>query len=184
MKKLLAILLLICCVPSWSADLLTEYIATLEQQEISKQWVDAQATEDLSEDKTTQIVSHTYAHSIALGISPLLILAVTRVESGFRPHVTSSHGAKGLMQVMPKPHRKALAGRNVFNPSVNIEVGSMVLGDCLERNNRNVYKALNCYSGGGGRRYYQSVQKALTELTNFVRSESRRPTTSLFASNP
>ncbi len=53
----------------------------------------------------------------ALGLDPLLILAVMAVESSLDPEAESHYGAKGLMQIVPRFHRDSLDGTAVRRPS-------------------------------------------------------------------
>ncbi|RCS57473.1 lytic transglycosylase domain-containing protein [Parvibium lacunae] len=70
-------------------------------------------------------------------LDPLLILAVTAIESRFNPFAESSMGAQGLMQVMSRVHQDKLADfggkQAALNPVTNIKVGALVLKDCVKR---------------------------------------------------
>lgn len=70
-------------------------------------------------------------------LDPLLILAVTAIESRFNPFAESSMGAQGLMQVMSKVHQDKLADfggkQAALNPVTNMKVGALVLKDCVKR---------------------------------------------------
>ena len=81
-------------------------------------------------------------------IDPFLIVSLMNTESKFRPWAQSPKGARGLMQVIPKWHRDKIKGRNINHIETNIEVGTQVLADCLDRRNGNIKKALHCYSSG------------------------------------
>ncbi|MDD2884201.1 MAG: transglycosylase SLT domain-containing protein [Dechloromonas sp.] len=74
----------------------------------------------------------------ALGIDPLLIIAVIGIESGFNPFSQSVVGAQGLMQVMPRFHADKLpedAGElPFFDPVTNVQVGARVLKESIRRN--------------------------------------------------
>lgn len=84
------------------------------------------------------------------GIDPLLILAVTAIESGFNPVAESSMGAMGLMQVIPRFHPEKLAGHGgeqaLLDPEVNIRVGTRVLREYLGRFGQ-LEPALQKYAG-------------------------------------
>ena len=76
-------------------------------------------------------------------------LAVARVESGFRPHVISSAGAMGLMQLMPGTAR----GLNVSDPfkaSDNADGGVRYLRKLLRRYGGDRSRAAAAYHAGPG----------------------------------
>jgi hypothetical protein len=60
------------------------------------------------------------------GIPQSLVRAVIRIESDFDPHVVSSAGAQGLMQLMPATAR-SMGVTNVWDPRQNIMGGSRFL---------------------------------------------------------
>lgn len=72
-----------------------------------------------------------------VGIDPLLIVAVMAVESSFNPFAESQGGAQGLMQIIPRFHMDkigAAAGADaLFDPQLNIQVGTAVLREGLKR---------------------------------------------------
>src|SRR5690606_2210584 len=60
-----------------------------------------------------------------IGLQPELLIAIMNKESTFRPKVQSRYGAQGLMQVVRRWHREKLeAGESLFDPAVNIRVGT------------------------------------------------------------
>ena len=71
-------------------------------------------------------------------VDPLLIVAVSGIESRFNPFSESTMGALGLMQVMPRFHQDKLpvgAERSYFlDPISNIRVGTHVLQESIHRN--------------------------------------------------
>lgn len=73
----------------------------------------------------------------AVGLDPLLIVAVMAIESGFNPFAESRHGAQGLMQVIPRYHKDKI-GQDahedaLFDPILNVRVGTQVLAEGLRR---------------------------------------------------
>lgn len=128
-------------------------------------WIVAETKSLVSTATVKRIVNAVYAQSQKHGIDPLLILSTIRQESRFKVQAKSSHGAKGLMQVMPRWHQDKIAGRNIFNIETNIEVGTQILVDCLDKNKQQVSKALNCYSGGA-----RNYEKKLREGHRSLRS--------------
>lgn len=121
------------------------------------EWVEENAQASISVRIAKSIVHKTYDEAARLRLDPLLAIALMRAESGFRPKAKSKAGAKGLTQVMPRFHKDKLAGRNPYDIDVSIEVGLTVLRDCLNKHKGVLTKALNCYSGGAGKRYYKTI---------------------------
>ncbi|HUH86863.1 MAG TPA: transglycosylase SLT domain-containing protein [Pusillimonas sp.] len=83
-----------------------------------------------------------------VGLRPELLIAIMHKESTFQPKVQSSYGAQGLMQVVRRWHRDKLhASESLFDPVVNVRVGSDILEEYLEMAEGDLSKALAKYSG-------------------------------------
>lgn len=95
-------------------------------------------------------------------IDPFLIISLMNTESKFRPWAKSHEGARGLMQVIPRWHQDKIKGRNINHIETNIEVGTQVLADCLDKRKGNIKKALQCYSGGA-RNYAAKLKSGHTQ---------------------
>lgn len=95
---------------------------------------------------TKKVVKLVYKHARKQKIKPMLVIGLIASESGFRRTAVSSHGAIGYTQVLPKYHQDKIAGRDVFDPKVNIEVGIKILSDCIKKR-KNIERALGCYNG-------------------------------------
>ncbi|TXD33502.1 tetratricopeptide repeat protein [Lujinxingia vulgaris] len=79
-------------------------------------------------------LAHKYGD--AYGVSPFLVQAIIRQESGFRPTVKSYAGAMGLMQLMPGTARYtsrtfleegSVSSRQILNPDTNVRLGTMYI---------------------------------------------------------
>jgi soluble lytic murein transglycosylase len=95
------------------------------------------------------------------GLDPLLTAAVIQVESHFDPFAVSGAGARGLMQLMPPTAQWLLArdadARNdklraaaLFNPVLNVELGTAYLAQLLRRFDGDLTTALIAYNAGPG----------------------------------
>lgn len=122
----------------------------------------------ITEQKAARIVTSAYSYAAEYEIDPLLVLAVAKNESGFRDKVTSSAGAKGMMQVIPKYHQDKLKKRDPYKISVSIEVGTMIIKEYLNSANNNMRRALNKYSGGGGKHYYGKIDKTHKAISRYI----------------
>ncbi|MHB1486730.1 MAG: NlpC/P60 family protein [Acidimicrobiales bacterium] len=81
------------------------------------------------------------------GLSPQLLAAVAKVESGFDPGATSPAGAEGLMQIMPAT--AAGMGINPYDPAQAIDAAGRILAGNLAHFG-SVPLALAAYNAGAG----------------------------------
>lgn len=87
-------------------------------------------------------------------VDPLLILSLMRQESAFNKNARSGAGARGLMQVMPRTARMIASVRssaNLFDPSVNIGVGTKYFVKRLAQYDGDVELTLAAYNAGFAR---------------------------------
>jgi soluble lytic murein transglycosylase-like protein len=82
------------------------------------------------------------------GVSPKLLAAVAKVESGYNPRAVSKVGAQGLMQIMPGT-AKGLGVSNAFDPAQAVEGAAKLLARNI-REFGSVDLALAAYNAGGG----------------------------------
>jgi soluble lytic murein transglycosylase-like protein len=83
-------------------------------------------------------------------MSPVLLLSVMAVESGFDPRAVSTLGARGLMQVLPAAHPRVFSSlKELDDPANNVRIGSAILRGYLDASGGDVDAALWRYSGGG-----------------------------------
>ena len=182
MNKIITIILLLSFFTfSVQADILEDFTKSINEQNTLSDWVQASSkyivnrktkeTRTISKEEAVRIVREAYAISMNWNISPRLVLAVMKVESGFRKDARSRENARGLMQVIAKYHKDKFRGRNPYDPTASIEVGTIILRDYLDQFDGNIFKALNGYSGHGGKKYYSKVRKEEMELNSFLESE-------------
>ncbi|WP_066459582.1 lytic transglycosylase domain-containing protein [Castellaniella caeni] len=95
----------------------------------------------------------TFAIGKEFNVDPQLLLAVIAIESRYNPFVESAVGAQGLMQIMGTVHRDKLRASggpaSIFNPVVNIRIGTQILADCIRRRG-SIEGGLACYVGASG----------------------------------
>lgn len=84
---------------------------------------------------------------------PLLVLSLIRQESAFQENAQSRVGARGLMQIMPKTakalHGKKLKPNELYDPELNVRLGTKYVDKLLQKYDGNVYKVLAAYNAGG-----------------------------------
>jgi hypothetical protein len=85
--------------------------------------------------------------ALAQQLSPALLHAVIRVESGYEAHAVSRKGALGLMQLMPATARR-LGVRDPFDPAQNIQAGARYLRELLTQFRGDLALALAAYNAG------------------------------------
>ncbi|AEV88789.1 lytic transglycosylase [Actinoplanes sp. SE50] len=109
-------------------------------------------------------------------VSPKLLAAVAKVESGYNPKAVSKVGAQGLMQLMPGT-AKGLGVDDAFDPEQAVNGAAKMLKGLLNEF-KSVPLALAAYNAGGGavhryggippfsetQAYVPKVQKALAAL--------------------
>jgi soluble lytic murein transglycosylase-like protein len=83
------------------------------------------------------------------GIDENLIKSIIKKESSFNPNAVSSAGAKGLMQIMPF-NFKSLGITDPFNIEQNIEAGTKLLKQYLDKFDGNIEMGLMAYNAGPG----------------------------------
>ena len=95
-------------------------------------------------------------HAEQRGIDPYLILALIRQESLFDTRARSPAAAVGLMQLLPSTARRIAkevgmaspSPENLFEPEVNLALGTQYLKDLLQRYSNNWFKAIAAYNAG------------------------------------
>jgi soluble lytic murein transglycosylase len=95
------------------------------------------------------------ANANELGLDPLLIWSVIRVESRYDPNAASPAGARGLMQIIPATQDWIegqlgldLAPGEIFVPEVNIRLGAWYLRYLLDQFDGDLELAIPAYNAG------------------------------------
>ncbi len=102
------------------------------------------------------------------GVSPALLSAVAKQESGFNPQAVSPAGARGLMQLMPATAR-GLGVANSFDPTQSVDGAAKMLRGLLDSFGRTDL-ALAAYNAGPGAvRKYDGIPP-YPETRNYVRN--------------
>jgi hypothetical protein len=81
------------------------------------------------------------------GLTPDLLHAVIERESAYLPCAISSHGAQGLMQLMPATAAE-LGVKNPFNVRQNVDGGARFLKKLIDRYGGNLVLGLAAYNAG------------------------------------
>ena len=89
-------------------------------------------------------------------IEPALVWAIMREESGYRPAVVSTAGARGLLQIMPTTAERlaqdsglrAFSAEDLFEPAVNIRLGAHYLDQLSRRFRGRPSAAIGSYNAG------------------------------------
>lgn len=101
------------------------------------------------------ILKLTHHEAKKQSLDPLLVLAVINVESNFDHYALSNAGARGLMQVMP--FWKDEIGQpddDLFDMQTNLQYGCAILRLYLDKENRDMTRALARYNGSKGQHWY------------------------------
>ena len=129
----------------------------------------------VSHEATREHVGTAYREGKAIGVDPLLIIAVMAVESRFNPIAQSDRGAIGLMQVIPRFHTdkfNAARGESALDPRINIQLGARVLKEYIRRGGTDV-AGLQLYNGASSDASNVYANKVLGEKQR-IREAIRR----------
>ncbi len=132
----------------------------------------------ISDQELEETVTHC---AQAYRLSPALLMAVIKAESGFNPIVISKAGAVGLMQLVPET--AMLHGvHNLYDTRDNITGGAKHLRYLLDRYHGNVRLALAAYNAGARKvdRYHQippfpETKAYVKKVMGFYRDYRRSP---------
>jgi soluble lytic murein transglycosylase len=112
------------------------------------------------------------------GLDPFLVAGLIRQESEFNPQAISGASAYGLMQVRPVTAREVarqagivrLTPRMLFDPPVNLKIGSFVLRGMLDHNGGKVEETLAAYNAGPNRLAEWRTWGTYREPAEFIES--------------
>lgn len=121
----------------------------------------------ISHSEAVRVVDLAYYYANQHRVKPSLVLGIIGVESGFNRMAVSPDGSKGYMQVLPKYHKDKIAGRNIHNPQVNIEIGAQIFGDCV-KHRKTVHQALACYNGAITPSKAAAYARKVTQKTELI----------------
>jgi len=120
----------------------------------------------------SEIAQHTMIFGKKYNISPVLLVGIMQVESGFNPMITGQKtkygNARGLMQVMPEWVKKMDLNDvyDLYDIDTNIETGCKVWLIHLEEANGSISKSLFKYVNGD-KKYEDDVFKAMGKFIAF-----------------
>lgn len=137
----------------------------------------------LSVDEASELASTVRVESGAVGLDPILVLAVIGVESGWEPAAVSGRGARGLMQLrrlaLETEERQAgLPPGDVHDPVHNVRMGVRYLARMVAAFG-DVDLALVAYNAGPSRALsllvsVEEVPESAWAYARKVRREERR----------
>ena len=116
------------------------------------------------------------ASAQAVGLDPFLIAGLIRQESAFNPEALSPKNAYGLTQVEPVTGREyarkagvtRFTNRILFDPSVNLKIGTAIFRSMLDRNNGSLELTLAAYNAGPSRAAQWQRWNTYREPAEFV----------------
>lgn len=134
----------------------------------------------VSRDSLQQIVKAAQKYGKQNGVDPMLILALTGVESGYNPLAQNVTGAMGLMQIVPRFHPEKVGVDadpiGLLDPVENIRVGTLVLKECLQRYST-LHRALQRYNGSLNDPEQAYANKVLLEKARLEQQLAEKPAT-------
>lgn len=111
-------------------------------------------------------------------LDPFLVAGLIRQESEFNPEALSRANAYGLTQVRPGTGRqyargagvKVFTNRSLFQPAINLKIGTTILRAMLDRNGGKLEETLASYNAGPNRVAEWLTWRTYREPAEFVES--------------
>lgn len=104
--------------------------------------------------KADKIAEAVVTSASKYSLPPSVLLAIITIESRFREKARGANGATGLMQVVPSSHRQLVKGKDLTEPTVNIDTGSSILHGYVDSAGGDIEAGLRSY---GGKNYVAKV---------------------------
>ena len=122
--------------------------------------------------QTEEIIYISYVEGKKQNLSPILLLSLIAVESGYNKNIYSKAGAVGLTQVIPFYHKDKITNLQKNNLSIisikgNIKLGTTILKEYINLSHGNVKLALQKYNGAANdkkQKYSKKILKSFDEL--------------------
>lgn len=96
-------------------------------------------------------------YSLEYGVDCMLVYAIIKAESNFKPDIKSSSNAMGLMQLMEETAKETAdkigldyTENCLYNPEININLGIKYYSELLNEYDNNYMLALIAYNAGTG----------------------------------
>ena len=118
-------------------------------------------------------------------LDPFLVAGLIRQESAYSAKVTSPAGARGLMQIMPATGKrvarelnlKGYSAARLYEPELNIAIGTAYLAGLLEDFDGNLFRTLAAYNAGpkATKKWWTTEQTGMEEeiVENISYNETR-----------
>lgn len=131
---------------------------------------------NIPHNKAAVIVKEAFTVSKNKGIDPLMLLAITAVESEFNDKARNRSGAVGLVQALPRAHPEKVRiirqqGGSLYNIHNNLSLGAQIYKEYLTVAKGNPTQALQRYNGSLSDKkkvYSKKVFKKLTSMKKAV----------------
>lgn len=106
----------------------------------------------------TDYSEYVYKYAQEYEVDPIMVFSIIKAESNFNPNVVSSSNAIGLMQLMDTTAEEIAKkleinfekGMSLYNPELNIMLGTKYFSNLMKEYNNNYLLALTAYNAGIG----------------------------------
>jgi soluble lytic murein transglycosylase-like protein len=123
------------------------------------------ACDPMPDEQLDKLIEESSTHE---GVKPDLVRAVISEESANRPCAVSPKGAQGLMQLMPET-ASVFGVKNPFDPKENVDAGTKMLKQLLDKYGGDLSKTLSAYNAGAGRVDQEGGVPPIAETVNYVK---------------